>query len=244
MMSAKKTIMKYPGNELELFSKATNWKEYWSSIVRTYVGGRVLDVGAGIGANMKYLHSSAVNEWFFIEPDPDLVDKLKRNKDVLDSGASYKIINGTLSSLKNHGSVNTILYADVLEHIEDDRSEMLSAANQLEIGGHLIIVAPSHNFLFSDFDKSVGHYRRYTKKDLLKIAPNNLELVKSFYLDSLGVSLSLANKVILKSSTPTYAQISFWDKLIVPVSRWVDRMLMFTVGKSVVVVFRRIENVV
>jgi len=236
--------MKYPGNELQLFSKATNWKEYWSSIVRTYVGGRVLDVGAGIGANMKFLQSTAVTKWVFVEPDPDLVDELKKNKNVSDSGTNYEIINGTLSSLKNLGSVHTILYIDVLEHIEDDRSEIRLAANQLEIGGHLIIVAPSHNFLFSDFDKSVGHFRRYTKKDLLRIAPKNLELVKSFYLDSVGVSLSLGNKLILRSTTPTDAQIKFWDKVVIPVSKWIDRLLMFTVGKSVIVIFRRIEDVV
>ena len=39
----------YIGSELDLFAQALNWKAYWSSVLRPYVGSTILDVGAGIG---------------------------------------------------------------------------------------------------------------------------------------------------------------------------------------------------
>ena len=37
-----------------------------------------------------------------------------------------------------------ILYIDVLEHIENDRQELIEAKKRLKPGGRLIILAPAH----------------------------------------------------------------------------------------------------
>ena len=47
----------YIGSELELFSHAKHWKQYWASKVRPLIKGSVLEVGAGIGSNTKLLHA-------------------------------------------------------------------------------------------------------------------------------------------------------------------------------------------
>ena len=49
---------RYVGSELELFSAATNWKTYMASVLSRFIGGRVLEVGAGIGSNIIYLHTA------------------------------------------------------------------------------------------------------------------------------------------------------------------------------------------
>jgi hypothetical protein len=59
------------------------------------------------------------------------------------------------------------------------------------------------------------------------------------YLDSIGLLLSIANKLLLRQSMPTAAQIRIWDGCAVPVSRIVDRCLRYSVGKSIVGVWRR-----
>src|SRR5262249_23285739 len=61
----------YTGNELELFSRAQNWKRYWSGHVRQYLGHRVLEVGAGTGVNTPFLDKGA-REWVCLEPDRHL----------------------------------------------------------------------------------------------------------------------------------------------------------------------------
>ena len=55
---------------------------------------------------------------------------------------------------------DTILYIDVLEHIEDDYAEIKHAMGLLTSGGRIIIVSPAHNWLYNPCDKAVGHFRR------------------------------------------------------------------------------------
>ena len=50
-----------------------------------------------------------------------------------------------------------------LEHIDDHQSEIKSALNKLNKNGNLVIIVPAFNHLYSYYDKSVGHYRRYEK---------------------------------------------------------------------------------
>ena len=60
------------------------------------------------------------------------------------------------------------------------------------------IISPAYNFLYSSFDKNVGHYRRYNKKMIKNIKPKNLSIEKCYYLDSIGFFLNLINKIFLK----------------------------------------------
>ena len=62
---------------------------------------------------------------------------------------------------------DSILYINVLEHIEDDRAELLSAYRALPVGGFLLLFVPALPQLYSKFDRSVGHFRRYYKKELI-----------------------------------------------------------------------------
>jgi len=51
----------YVGQELRIFEHARNWKKYWSSEIRPYLSGDVLEVGAGLGANTEFLKSAGVS---------------------------------------------------------------------------------------------------------------------------------------------------------------------------------------
>ena len=63
-----------------------------------------------------------------------------------------------------------IFLLEVLEHVKNDLAmlEQLSKKN-LVPDGYLVLTVPAHPFLYSKFDKSMGHYRRYKKKELLNI---------------------------------------------------------------------------
>ena len=66
----------YIGSELELFAAATNWKAYFSSALAPFIGERVLEIGAGIGSNIPFLHTPTVRQWTSVEPDPDLARRI------------------------------------------------------------------------------------------------------------------------------------------------------------------------
>ena len=106
-------------------------------------------------------------------------------------------------------------------------------------GGRLIVVAPAHQWLFSAFDTAIGHYRRYNKETIQAITPPGLRLVRTEYLDSIGLFASLANRLLLRRSTPTARQIAFWDRVMVRLSVTIDPIWAYRVGKSLLAVWHR-----
>jgi SAM-dependent methyltransferase len=229
---------KYVGSELELFAAVHNWKSYWSSRIRPFVAGDVLEVGAGIGANTPYLNRGGNRRWVCLEPDPLLAAQLTLNLRQTNPRGECETVCGTVQSLEA-SQFDTILYVDVLEHIENDRQELEAAAAHLRGGGRLIVLSPAHQRLFTPFDAAIGHFRRYNRPMLRSISPASLRLEQVWYLDSVGLVLSVANRLFLRQSMPTKAQLGFWDQCVIPVSRVLDRCLFGMVGKSIVGIWRR-----
>lgn len=146
---------------------------------------------------------------------------------------------GVVADLPEAELFDTIIYADVLEHIEDDRGELERAARHLAPGGHIIVLSPAHQWLFTPFDTAIGHFRRYDRRSLGAVRPPGTEQVRLFYLDSVGVLASAANRFLLGSAHPTRAQIQTWDRLMVPASRLIDPLFGRNLGKSIIGVWRR-----
>jgi 2-polyprenyl-3-methyl-5-hydroxy-6-metoxy-1,4-benzoquinol methylase len=229
----------YIGGELTLFKEATHWKNYMFSQFARFVKGDVLEVGAGIGTNTIILSNRkdiGFNSWTVTEIDENQVEILKKIKeDRFDE--KYTVSNSYVSDLnKNY---DTILYIDVIEHIENDKAELLNANSKLNPQGHLIILCPAHNWLFSPFDKAIGHFRRYNKKMYLDILPEGFEVVRLRYLDSVGILASAANKLMLHQNYPTKENIKLWDNYLVPISKIVDGVLGYALGKSVLIVAKK-----
>ena len=229
----------YAGGELDLFALATNWKRYIKHQTAQYTGGEVLEVGAGIGSTTTALHDGTARRWVCLEPDPTLALRLKKRLKSTPEVASSEILVGSVRTLTAGPCFDCILYVDVLEHIEDDRAEIEAASRLLRPNGYIVIVSPAHHWLFSEFDRSIGHLRRYDRADMRALMPRGWSEEKLIYMDSVGVLLSLANVIGLRQSTPTERQILFWDHVCVPISRLVDRLCCGMLGKSLLAVWRR-----
>jgi len=234
------TDVKYIGKELEIFAYASNWKNYYGSLLRPYFGQRVLEAGAGLGATTLTLYDQKVIEWICLEPDKSFYQLLEERIRKKELPAACKAIHGTLTALDPGDMFDTIIYIDVVEHIENDRAEIEVASQHLKPGGKLIILSPAHEWLFTPFDRAIGHFRRYSRASLSKIGPANCVEVKIVYLDSAGMLLSLANKLLLRQSMPTLKQILFWDRWIIPISKILDTILFYRLGKSVVGIWKRV----
>ncbi|MCB1018984.1 MAG: class I SAM-dependent methyltransferase [Bryobacterales bacterium] len=231
--------LKYVGSELELFGKAHNWKSYYGRILGPYLGETVLEVGAGAGLTTPYLITGRQRLWTALEPDPELAARVEEEYEARGYASRSTVICGTLDDAPEGARYSAVLYIDVLEHIEDDRAEVARAAERIEPGGRLIVLGPAHQFLFSEFDDAIGHFRRYTTGMLEALTPPGLQVERSFYLDSAGILASLGNRLLLRSSMPTPAQIQLWDRYLTQISRVLDPLLLRRLGKTAITIWHR-----
>lgn len=229
----------YVGNELDIFASATNWKQYFSRQLQPYIRGDILEVGAGIGTTTHILCRGKKRSWTCLEPDVQLVNRLIDSLHDTTLPVKPSVINSTVNQLLPDQQFDTILYIDVLEHIENDANELITAASHLRQNGMLIVLSPAHQMLYTPFDRAIGHFRRYDKASLKAISPPSLTLKRCFYLDSVGLLASLGNRLLLQSSMPTPKQIWFWDRVMIPLSRWLDLLLGYRIGKSIVAVWQQ-----
>jgi hypothetical protein len=227
----------YVGSELALFAEARHWKAYVAAQLAPFIAGSVLEVGAGVGSNIPFLQNQSVTHWTALEPDPAQADQIRALS--LEILPPPRVISGTLQAIDASERFTTILYIDVLEHIEDDVSELARASAHLDAGGYLIVLVPAHQFLFSAFDAAIGHYRRYNLPSLIRLTPPGCVVRRSIMLDAAGFFASLANRLLLRKAMPEAGQIAFWDNVLVPISRLLDPVTLHRFGKTAITVWSR-----
>lgn len=240
-LPSMKEEIPYVGSELDIFADAVRWKSHFCRQLRPFIRGNVLEVGAGIGGTTRVLRAGTEASWTCLEPDRGmaarLADAIRGGND--HPGSPMQVVAGSVQELSPEAKFDTILYIDVLEHIRDDHQELKDASARLADEGHIIVLAPAHQWLYSPFDKAIGHYRRYSRRTLRDAAPPELRVVRLRYLDSVGLLASLANRLLLRSSMPTRRQIAVWDGMMIPVSRVMDPAVGYGLGKSVLAIWRR-----
>ena len=147
--------------ELEFFDAAKNWRKYQFENILKYINSSVLEVGPGTGNNVQYYQEQAL-DITLLEINRNLASLLKSKFQ-----GNKKITVQTSSAHSQDRKFDTILYTDVLEHIEDDKKKINGALKQLKSGEHLIFFVPAYQFLYSDFDKAIGYVKRYNKNFIL-----------------------------------------------------------------------------
>lgn len=237
--SAPPSPYEYVGEELDLFALAVNWKRYFRAQIADVIRGDVLEVGAGIGETTRHLCDGTQRSWWCLEPDPALAARLAATVAGGAFSPTPRVQVGTLVDLDPGLRFNAILYIDVLEHIEHDAEELARAATLLTRGGCVIVLSPAFNSLYSEFDRAVGHFRRYTKRTLSAAFPPSLRRKRLTYLDGVGFLASAANRLMLHQSVPTRQQIELWDRKMIPVSRFLDPLVRRFFGRSVLAVYER-----
>jgi len=121
--------------------------------------GKVLDVGCGAG---KILWELQQLGWQSFGVDTVLNQGRKRGLDIKKTDLQTQ----PLPYPANH--FDLVICLDTLEHMANDRRLAAEMARVAKPGGIIIISVPAYQWLFSDWDSMLGHFRRYTKKTLLR----------------------------------------------------------------------------
>jgi hypothetical protein len=136
---------------------------------------------------------------------------------------------------------DSVIYVNVLEHVEDDESELRLVSGALAPGGRAFIFVPALGWLYGSFDRQVGHRRRYTRRELEeKCERAGLRVVKSSYFDAGGVLPWWLKYRVLRSEEMEPGAVRFYDRFCVPVLRRVEAVLPPPVGKNVLLVAEKL----
>jgi len=139
---------------------------------------RVLDIGCGTGLILQGIsgESYAIGVDFSSKA---LSFCEKRNLENLVRGDVRDLPIAT-------SSVDLVLALDLLEHIEDDKGLMNEIRRVLKPEGYLLATVPAHQYLWSEHDEALHHYRRYSKRDFLYLVKDKgFSLIKYSYVISL-----------------------------------------------------------
>jgi SAM-dependent methyltransferase len=234
----------YPGRELESMVFAANYHRWILDIFRPYLGKRIVEVGAGSGSFSELLLETRPERLDSVEPSanmyPLLADHLRHlNSDGI-GHAHQGTLMGILDSLRTAGTPDSIVYVNVLEHVEDDVAELRAMNSLLRAGGHALIFVPANMWLMSDMDRSLGHFRRYTMKELrTKCEQAGFQVKRAFHFDFLGIAPWWIKYRMMKSKTMEPEAVRLYDRAVVPVARILETFLSPPVGKNLVLVAQK-----
>ena len=208
--------------------------------------GNLLEYGAGIGTLATLFEAREGLKPKCLEIDPDLKRVLVER--------GFKCYDNIEQIDELFDGVYT---SNVLEHIEDDVGSLKKIRSVMKPQSNLVVYVPAFKCLYSSWDASVGHHRRYDKKEILfKLDAAGFEVAKIFYVDSLGFFASFAARIFgykgstkLDEKTANYhvadaRVLIFYDRLLYRVSRIFDFIgFRYIFGKNILAVAKVKKNI-
>lgn len=232
----------YSGADLEALSTLRRYRRWIVESFRPELGGVAVEIGAGIGNFADELIPFA-SRLDLVEPTPRLCQAMADRF----AGKSNVVIHGEFLEAWIAGApsdtYDSVVLVNVLEHIEDDAAALREFRRILKPGGHLFLLVPALKLLFSRLDALVGHFRRYHLDELRdRVADAGLTVVRARYFDIMGVLPWLMLNRILGFTEFKPGMASLYDRVFVPITRRVEKVMAPPFGKNVVLVARKPES--
>ena len=171
---------------LESIDKLQFYNSYvFEKLVSNTNLNNTLDFGCGFGTLISYVKKKYNKEILGYDINESARTVLKEK--------NIKYIN-SLNEI-NEG-FDSIISSNVLEHIEDDQETLNQLNSLLKKDGLIILYLPCSMKIWSNLDSLVGHYRRYTKKELnKKLLNSNFQILSTEYVDSIGWVILFLSKI-------------------------------------------------
>lgn len=230
----------YPGKDLESMSFAVNYHKWVLDEFRPYLGKRVVEVGAGTGSFSSMILGEAPEKLSLVEPSEmfaELVETVKDKQGDTTVELHHGIFEDVVGDIVSVGEIDSIFYVNVLEHIENDVAELSIIYNSLIKGGRCFIFVPALMLLYSEFDRSIGHFRRYSKTEIEeKLKQTGFLVKKSKYFDVLGILPWYVKYRLFRSISLNSGAVSAYDHVGVPITRFIEQIIPPFIGKSILII--------
>lgn len=218
--------------------EAANYRRYEFDLIAPYCGHRLLEVGAGLGDFAAQFND--LEHLVLADGDPLCLAALRRR---FADRAEVEVVATDLSDADRPLSlvdpVDTVLGINVLEHIEDDERALRTLARLLVPGGRIVCWVPGYPALYGDFDRSVGHFRRYTPASARAVAERaGLTVELSRPVNLLGGIAWWAAVRLGRQGDPSPRLVECYDRYVVPATRAIESRIRVPFGQSVLLVAR------
>lgn len=235
---SKKVV--YVGKDLEAMSFAVNYHRWILREFRPFLGKNAVEVGAGTGSFSELLLDENLEALTLIEPS-EMFNRLKEHTSQIKTETKVTFHQTIFANVCRQMAVenkpDTIIYNNVLEHIEDDAGELAMIYETLAKGGRCLIFVPALPALYGEFDRKIGHFRRYQKKEIVeKCRAADFRILKLKYLDFTGIFPWYVKYKIFQSDTLESRAVALYDKIAVPLISRLEKILPAPVGKNILVV--------
>ncbi|MDQ3977955.1 MAG: methyltransferase domain-containing protein [Actinomycetota bacterium] len=220
---------------LDNLAAAVNYADWIVALAAPYLGPQILELGAGHGTLTGRLarHGKVTAT----ELSPRCVETLTQR---YAGSPDIEILHGDIEAAVDARTYDSAVLVNVLEHIPDDVGALRTLHNALRPGGTLVLFVPAFEALYSEFDRMVGHYRRYRRPDLMgRVRGAGFDVVDARYVNVLG---GLAWWVIARQlgRFPSNVRtVRTYDRVVTPVVRRLETRFVPPFGQSLLCVGRR-----
>ena len=211
----------------------------------------MLEIGCGNGSIMTYLMGNNVK----IEGGDIFMEALRHCRQQTKRINLYRL---DILCLPFDSDFDIIGAFDVLEHIANDDKAITEMNNALRPGGYLILTVPAYQFLWSNFDESAHHQRRYNKNELIaKLETKGFTIRKTSYFmfflfPLLAIIRLIGRNRITKNKTEaalnTYLEVKTFPIIndiflaFLRLEKWLMKYANLPFGTTLLVVARKPEE--
>jgi 2-polyprenyl-3-methyl-5-hydroxy-6-metoxy-1,4-benzoquinol methylase len=203
------------------------------TVVRPYLGKRILELGAGIGNMTQHLSRGRVT-YMATDLDEEHLGRLRvrfRGRPNLSSGKVDLTLPEDFGALR--GKFDTVVCLNVVEHVKDDLLALTNIRSALQPGGRAIVLVPQDQSIYGTLDEVLGHYRRYSTAQLKeRMEAAGFEVERIFEFNRVTRPGWWWNGRVLRRRSFGRWQLRLFDTLV-PLWRKIDRIIPWK-GVSVI----------
>ena len=175
--------------DLEAFKKYQNESTNWlhksrrdlmfnllTNVLNNFNNLSILEIGAGVGQNTAYLQKLGT---------VDVVEINESGIKVLRTIPNIRNIITQPIPFNLNEPYDVIVAMDLIEHIEDDKMTISWMVKSLRPGGFLLLTVPAYQWLFSEHDIALHHFRRYSIGRLKQRLPSNIDILRCGHFNTM-----------------------------------------------------------
>lgn len=220
---------------LESLTSAHRYHHWLTDLARPYLGEHPVELGSGLGDYAATWLDAGLPRITVTEADTARLGGLRQRF----AGDDRVEVLG-LDVFDPPQREHTCFVAfNVLEHIPDHVGALRAAHRLLRPGGAVVMFVPAFEIGMSDFDRAVGHVRRYRLAGLRAAYEQaGLRVERLHYVNAPGLLAWVVGMRLLRMTPGDGPTVRAWDRFVVPAARAVERRVRPPFGQSAFAVGR------